>query len=114
MKENTSDPRRDGNATRARSRVADNRNDTATQRPGRLAVTIDDLASVLGQSYVDGLFGCIFCRRRTSLMTCYIADDHTARCGRCGREITLSRLRRAVTEDPVLARRLRHMMEVTV
>jgi len=114
MNENTNDPRT-GQGARARSRVADAEDRTTTPRPALLSrVTIDDLAAVLGQSYIDGPFACIYCHRRTSLLTAYIVDDTLARCGRCGREITLGRLRRHVTEDPVLARSLRRLLAVAV
>ena len=108
-------PRRSPGAASGSSGQEVHRKDTARPRPLTLSrVTLDDLAVVLGQSYVDGPFACLYCRRRSSLMSAYIVDDTLARCGRCGREITLGRLRRHVTEDPVLARSLRRLLAVAV
>ena len=108
---NENDPHT-GQGARARSR-ADAEHRTSNPRPALLsAVTIDVIAQVLGQSYCDGPFACLYCRRRSSLMSAYIVDDTLARCGRCSREITIGRLRRAVTEDPEMARRLRRMLAV--
>lgn len=81
---------------------------------------IEALAAALGAAYPGGAFPClnVRCRARHDPFTpehtrsAFVQAPTRARCFTCGTEFSFWRLRRAVLDDPRLARRLARVLEV--